>query len=111
MDLDHNILAGDIDEYSPYSCVIVPHPVNCLLCYNRSNKGEWPAGVWRHDCGKFVAESSYMGKSKKLGLFDTPEEASAVYKAYRTNLIKCIMKSYTGKIPVVAYNALMNWEI
>ena len=89
----------------------MPHSVNCLLCYNRSNQGAYPAGVWKHECGKFVAESSYMGKSKKLGYFDTPEKASSVYKAYRENLIKCVMKIYTGKIPAIAYETLMNWEV
>ena len=91
--------------------MIVPHPVNCLLCYNRSNNSGLPVGVSRHECGKYVVESSYMGKQKKLGYYDILVKTGEVYKTYRTKFTRDIVSRYEGKIPAVAFDALMNWEI
>ena len=54
---------------------------------------------------------TFMGEKKKLGTFNTPEEAFEVYKAYKENFIKDIAEKYKNKIPDKVYQSMIKWEI
>lgn len=54
---------------------------------------------------------SFMGSQKKLGTFDTAEEAFAQYKEYKENSIKSVAEQYQGQMPDKVYEAMVNWKI
>ena len=112
IDLDKDILCKGNKVYGPETCVFVPHTINTLFLNGRKNRGGLPLGVYfDKDRNKYRAEMNYMGKNKKLGRYDAPEEAFAKYKEYKEKFIKDIAEKYKGKIPDKVYNAMMNWKI
>lgn len=114
LDLDKDILYKGNKVYSPETCCLVPKEINTLFTYmERDRKDEMlPVGVWFDtEQYEYRAELNVFGKSKKLGRFDTVEEAFEKYKSYKTELIKSVAGSYREKIPEKVYNAMMNWEI
>ena len=51
------------------------------------------------------------GKSRRLGYFDTPEEAFYVYKTNKEVYIKEMANKWKDQIDHRTHEALMNWEI
>ena len=45
-----------------------------------------PAGVRKTECGKYKSEIRWRGKSRHIGTFGTPEQASAAYMSARKDL-------------------------
>lgn len=88
MHLDKDIKVIGNKIYSELACLFITSQVNTLLNYNVCRKGEYPTGVYFHKvAGKFRAECSKYGSKVKLGLFETPEEASAVYRDFKKKVI------------------------
>lgn len=111
-DIDKDILFKGNTVYGPETAVLVPHEINTLLINCRGNRGNLPLGVHLDkERNKYRAEINHMGTNKKLGRFDTPEEAFAEYKKYKEELIKEVAEKYKDKIPHKVYAAMMNWEI
>ena len=81
---------GDGKLYSPESCCFVPQWLNKLFNDNSRARGEWPIGVcWEKQRQKFESFISINGKMKRLGRFETPEEAHQAYlKAKREYVIE-----------------------
>ena len=59
-----------------------------MLCNSAASRGDCPQGVDFHkSTGKFRARIRIYGKRKNLGVFDTIEDASAVYLMAKYNHI------------------------
>jgi len=86
-ELDKDILVVGNKIYSPEKCVFVIPSVNSLLTHIQRNKSKWPIGV-SFDSNKYRSQCWVNGKHKHIGMFGSPEEASAAYKIVKSNEIK-----------------------
>lgn len=112
LDLDKDILIKGNNVYSPETCCLVPHEINTLFLCGDAKRGEYPLGVWLDDDKeKYRSCVNVFGKVKKLGTFDTIEEAFEKYKTYKMDLIQTMADSYKDSIPEKVYNAMLNWTI
>lgn len=112
LDLDKDILWKGNKVYSPETCCFVPHSVNTLFLSGKKSRGALPLGIhYDKSKEKYRAEMSFMGSQKKLGTFDTAEEAFAQYKEYKENSIKSVAEQYQGQMPDKVYEAMVNWKI
>lgn len=112
LDLDKDILFKGNKEYSPATVAFVPHVINTLFVNGKKNRGDYPVGVfYEKDKNKFRAAMAFMGKSIKLGTFDTAESAFARYKEYKEDFIKDMAEQYKDEIPDKVYQAMMNWKV
>lgn len=99
MALDKDILLIGNKIYSPSTCVFVSTAVNSLLVNNRAKRGDYPQGVSFHRLsGKYRTHCRVKAKQEYLGLFDTPEEASEVYKKAKYSEIMRIANTQPLKI-------------
>jgi hypothetical protein len=105
--LDKDILVKNNKIYSPETCCFVPSEVNNLLTICTKSRGIYPLGVSITKCGKYSATH----KKKKLGTFNTPEEAFQAYKAVKELWIKEVANKWRDKITEKCYSALINWII
>jgi len=79
--IDKDIIFPGNKAYSPETCVFVNLAINGLLGDHAAKRGKYPQGVvLQKQSGKFIATLNMSGKAKYLGYFETPEEASAVYR-------------------------------
>ena len=86
--LDKDLLIQGNKTYSPELCLFVSPQVNSLMVDSAKTRGDYPVGVTFHKTAKrFNAYCSVSGNQKHLGSFDTQEEASEVYKAFKYKLI------------------------
>jgi len=111
--LDKDLLLRGNKVYSEDVCVFVPNRVNNLVTKCDSSRGEWPVGVYRDGAtGRFVSQcSNNTGKQKRLGRFNTPQEAFQAYKTYKEALIKQVANEYKEQLDYRVYEALMNYEV
>lgn len=91
--LDKDLIIPNNKEYSPSSCVFIPHWLNTFLCDQKSNRGEYAVGVsYRKSRGKFAAEcrDPIRKKGCTIGYFDSEIEANHAYverKLHHLNLL------------------------
>ena len=112
VELDKDLIIRGCKTYSQESCSFVPKEVNRLLNDHGSVRGEWPVGVfYQKREGRFVAQLSYNGKQKRVGRFNTPEEAFLAYKTAKEAQIKAVANQYKDVLKPAVYESLMNWEI
>jgi hypothetical protein len=105
-DLDKDILVKGNKVYSPKTCCFVPSIINSLILKTKKARGEYPIGV--HKSGnKFVAT---MAK-KKIGSFDTPEEAFQAYKTAKEQYIKEMAEKWKHLICKQVYQAMYNYKV
>jgi len=78
-DLDKDLLAlpNTPKRYCENTCVFIPHALNMFLTSIDS------IGYYKPLSGRYQAGISVNGKGMNLGTYDTPEEASKVYKEAR----------------------------
>lgn len=115
--LDKDLIVKDNKTYCPEFCRFIPQDLNSLLV-NRvgsSRNYELPLGVcWSKDRNKYTAWcNNGEGKTINLGSRDTPEEAFALYKEYKENLIKSKASKYysEGVIDKKLYNSLLIYVV
>ena len=110
--LDKDLLIKGNKVYCPEACSFVPDAINLLLVDSGAIRGEWPVGVcFNKRKGKFMAGLSLDGRQKYLGLFLTPEEASAAYKIAKEARVKIVATQHRDSIKPAVFESLMNWEI
>ena len=98
--------------YSETACVFVPHEINSFLIDCGNARGEYPIGVsFDKQRGKFKAQCTVNSKPQHLGLFNTPQEAFAVYKPFKENLCKQLALKWQHEIDSRLFNAMMNWSV
>ena len=87
--LDKDLLFVGNKTYSETTCVFVPHEINLFFTDSGNARGDYPVGVhFDKASGKFKARCNVNGNQQHLGLFNTPQEAFAVYKPFKENLCK-----------------------
>ena len=107
-ELDKDILVFGNKLYSPETCIFVTHKINGLVNDQSSRRGKYPQGV-SYDAkrNKFASYCRVKNKTKFLGYFDTPEEASEKYRAVKKNeFIRCAELARSDKR---LYDALMTY--
>ncbi len=86
--IDKDLLIDGNKIYSAETCVFIDEATNKLLSDSGAKRGEWPVGVSFHRMSdRFRAECSENGKTKHIGLFDTPEEAHNEYLNFKSRMI------------------------
>lgn len=76
--LDKDLIVKGNKIYSPKTCCLIPHEINCFLTSNNIKRGNLPVGVTNKG-KKFAAQLSGADK-KWLGVYDNPEQAFQIYK-------------------------------
>lgn len=104
--LDKDILRVKNKIYSPETCRFVPQEINNVILSCLGGRGKYPIGVTISG-NKFVATMS----KKRLGLFDTIEEAFECYKFHKKYYIKEVADKWKDQIDSQVYQALYNWKI
>lgn len=109
--LDKDLLLIGNKVYSETTCVFVPQEINLFFIDCGAKRGKYPIGVSFHKAsGKFRASCNVNGKQQHLGLFDTPEEAFAVYKPFKEALRKQLALKWQHEIDPRLFDAMMKWE-
>jgi hypothetical protein len=86
--LDKDILWPGNKVYGPTRCCFVTPAVNNLLTDGAARRGPWPQGVIAASGQRgFRARCYEGGKLRRLGHFDTPGEAHAVYVEFKAALL------------------------
>lgn len=112
MCLDKDILCKGNKIYAPDKCVFVPERINTLFVKSDATRGDCPIGVsYNKQRDKYVACCQIEGKNKRLGCYNTQEEAFKVYKEFKEAYIKQVADEYKNKIPKELYNAMYAWEV
>ena len=110
--LDKDILFKGNKVYSPETCRFVPQEINKLLTNRRNDRGLYPIGVtYEKDRCRFTAQMLCYGKHKRLGSFETDEEAFQAYKQAKESYIKEVAEKWKDSVDDKVYESLMNWEI
>ena len=110
--LDKDLLFVGNKTYSETACVFVPHEINSFFIDCGNARGEYPIGVsFDKQRGKFKAQCTVNSKPQHLGLFNTPQEAFAVYKPFKENLCKQLALKWKDEIDERLFNTMMNWQI
>ena len=98
--------------YSETTCVFIPQEINKFFNEHGNARGDYPVGVgFYKSIGKFSASCKVNGKLQYLGLFDTPEEAFAVYKPFKEALCKQLALKWQSEIDPRLFNAMMSWSV
>jgi hypothetical protein len=114
MEVDKDILVKNNKNYSPETCLIVPHKINSLFLKSTKSRGVYPIGVCYSSYSKknpFVACMKINGKRKHLGRFSSPEIAFQKYKMEKELHIKKVANDYKDIIPKIVYDAMCKYEI
>ena len=104
MHLDKDILVKGNKFYSPDTCLIVPQRIN-MLFLQKPNKYNLPSGISPMANNRYRAE--YNGK--KVGNYDTLEEAIQAHDNEKRKAIKKVADEYKQVIPDKVYKALLEW--
>ena len=111
--LDKDLLSGSNRGklYSPETCLFVSGALNSFLAFEQSVNNSFPVGVyWNSDVEKYQAEvnNSSTGGREYLGVFTTPEAASAAYCARKKEIAKKLAE--TVKDPRIK-QILLDFEV
>ena len=105
--LDKDLLYPGNKIYSSRTCIFIPQTLNNLLTARGRLRGKYPQGVHLHTASRrFRARCMVDGKSKHLGLFDTPSEASKAYNEFKSKHIKEVAQQYKSNEKL--YDGLMS---
>lgn len=111
-DLDKDLLFKGNKIYSEDTCVFIPRELNNLLTKGDVKRGRLPIGVCKFSKNRFSASLNINhGKSERLGLFETPEEAFLVYKKAKEDFIKEQALKWKDQIDPRAFEALINYNV
>jgi len=87
--LDKDIIKPRNKHYCPEFCTFVPQSINSLITDRKEHNGPLPPGVtFVKRTGRYMPQLSINGKRDYLGYFDTPEEASRVYREAKSKHVR-----------------------
>lgn len=111
--LDKDLLIPGNKIYAPDRCVFVPQQLNKLLTDHGNARGQYRQGVifYKRRNSKFVARIVISGKQKRLGSFDTEQEAYHAYKEAKEANVKRMANHWKNDIADEVYHALMRWQL
>lgn len=82
--LDKDLLVIGNKDYSPETCVFVPHRINKLMTICDASRGKYPLGVsWDSASKKFSSACQDGTKSVRLGRFIDPTEAHRSWQLFK----------------------------
>lgn len=86
--LDKDLLVQGNKVYSPETCVFVDSMVNLFTIDSAATRGNYPLGVYLHECGKYRARCSnpFTKRGECLGLFICPNQAHVAWKKRKHEL-------------------------
>lgn len=108
-DLDKDILVKGNKVYSEDVCVFVPREINNMFRSKRVDSVGLPSGI-SIVRNKYVARYG-TGKKRRIGTYDTLEEAFLAYKETKEAYIKEVANKWKDQIDSRVYEALMNYEV
>ena len=113
--VDKDILIKGNKVYSPDTCCLVPHDINCLFLKCEAKRGDLPIGVCRsRNKLKAHCRNPFTKKLETFGNYRTAEEAFYLgYKPYKENIIKQVAENeyLKGNIVKKCYDAMINYEV
>lgn len=110
-ELDKDLLVKGNSEYSEDTCIFIPTEINLALVKRQAKRGETLIGV-SFVKGKYIATVGLgRGKQKKIGIFNTENEAFQAYKQAKEQYLKELAEKWKSKIDPRAYNALINYQV
>ena len=116
LNLDKDILIKGNKEYSLENCVLIPDYINKLFIKRDASRGKYPIGVSYHKRDKkYMAHCHIDGEQKRLGCYNTIEQAFNSYKQAKEKEIKRIANEYVSKGYVDEnsrlYKAMINYKV
>lgn len=110
--LDKDILVQGNKIYSPNTCCFVPPYINGLLATNDKKRGKLKLGVYKHE-GKYVAQCGINRAQRRIGIFNSEEEAHEAYKKAKYDEIKRVADNALslGEIDERVHKALLDYKI
>lgn len=112
--LDKDLLFRGNKCYGESTCVLIPRALNTFLLDCKAARGIYPQGVCRTKHGNFMVSMSYRGVVSYLGVYDTPEQAYAVYKTEKEAGARKWaedLKNGMYLVDIRVINALENWVL
>lgn len=107
-ELDKDILVKGNKIYSPENCDFVPQEINNLFIRREKERGDLPIGVtYSKNRTRFRATVN----KKRIGTFDTIEEAFQAYRVAKEKRIKEFAHKWKPFITERIYNALINYQV
>ena len=113
-EIDKDIILKGNKIYSPETCFLVPHNVNCLFLKSKASRGKMPIGVTKNDDAyESHCNNPLTGEIGYIGSSSTIEGAFLIYKKYKEKLIKQVAQIEYGKnnITKECYNAMLKYEV
>jgi len=104
--LENVFFVPGVKVYGPVTCCFVPKEINNLFRVFKIRKSNLPTGISKNK-EKFLSEY----KGKRLGTFNTPEEAFSAYKTAKETEIKRLAEEYKTKITPEVYTAMLNYQV
>lgn len=91
-ELDKDILCPGNKVYGPENCAFVSHAVNAFVLERARDRGLWPVGVYfDREKNKYRAHMNLDGRQKKLGRFNTPEQAHLAWAVAKRELLETLL--------------------
>lgn len=104
MHLDKDVLFKNNKLYSPETCLFLPQRIN-MIFLEQPNKYNLPSAISLTASGKYHADYN----TKRLGNFNTLEEAIKAHEIEKRIHIKQVAEEYKLLLPPKVYNALLAW--
>ena len=83
-----------------------------LFAIRKATRGDLPISVYYNkESGNYAAQISRFGVMNTIGLYDTPEEAFAVYKVAKEAHVKVVANRYKDVLRPDVFDALMAWQV
>jgi len=112
--LDKDLLVKGNRTYGPDQCIFLPHEINSSLIKNSGIRGDLPIGVLRNAgqaINPFRACISISQRNRRIGSYETPNEAFLAYKEAKESAIKELAHKYKHAIDPRAFAALINYQV
>ena len=103
-EVDKDLLIPGNKVYSARTCLLIPRAINKALITKRSDRG-MPPGVYRSR-KRYYAQLNLGGTTKRLGTFDSIEEAEQAYLAAKREVLRAWAEEYKDRLDPRAYEAL-----
>ena len=107
--LDKDILIERNKLYSEDTCVFVPCDINNFLTNKKKQNKSGYTGVSFHKAsGKYVAQISFGGKRKHLGLFENPKDGEDFYFLVKSGMAIELIEKYKSNLDERVIKALLS---
>ena len=105
----HNIFEVGGKVYSEDTCVFVPCDINNFLTNRKKQNRSGHTGVSFHKAsGKYVAQISFGGKRKHLGLFENPKDGENFYLLVKRRMAIELIEKYKSNLDERVIDALLS---